>query len=716
MKRPFWVVGTAGLISVILAMLTGVRNGILILAALVGAALFFCVRKRYDLCKRTAAVAVSAAVFLGLFAYNETCLVAPAMQLEGKEVSLTGQVLEMPVQKQRSIELKLGNCTLNGQKTRLRFTVYTDGLSVDEVGLYDTVEIPSVTPEAAADDGEFRYHTLSGRYWLRGYARQAKVTEKYRGKSLLYGIKRLRAGIKRELLNRLGEPYGSISAALLIGDRSNLDPGFVSALRVSGASHIFAVSGMHLSLWSGLLFLLLQKRSKVLILPNVLASLFVVAYAALTGFSPSVLRAGIMAVSVFIGRILRRRNDPLNALGLSATALLLTNVYLAGNVSFLLSYWATAAIVILVPSFTSTIRYKDNLLLKQVKKWKNAVFLSLAVLLFTVPFSGFFFGTVSLLSPVSALLCTLPVEINMVTSFLGVLLRSVPGVGRLVLLSAEGAAMLIEKIVLFLGRLDFAVFPLHLFWVLLWYAVTGAAVFLVYRWKKKPEAALCTLLAGVIVLLCVQLGIYAVRGKDVEIYVPAAGNSTCVCFSDVYGSNAVLIGTGRDYEALKQMRSYRNSRGISAFGTVVIPRLSDAENGNTGRLQIGSCKKIYSPANNPELAPGTYVEAENYRLELPFGFTYTNILSDGGAAGILENGKLKIVLLYYPGGEYEASGDILTTGDYLICRGTLPNAFPTDGFENVIVLSDKTAKELRLPDGVSTTAETGDLFIQTTKD
>ncbi len=67
---------------------------------------------------------------------------------------------------------------------------------------------------------------------------------------------------------------------------------------------------------------MLRARAKTKKWANLGAAAFVLFYAALTGFSPSVLRAGIMLLAVFGGRVLKKAADPLNSLGLAAALLL----------------------------------------------------------------------------------------------------------------------------------------------------------------------------------------------------------------------------------------------------------------------------------------------------------------------------------------------------------------------------------------------------------
>jgi hypothetical protein len=152
--------------------------------------------------------------------------------------------------------------------------------------------------------------------------------------------------------------------------------------------------------------------------------------------------------------------------------------------------------------------------------------------------------------------------------------------------------------------------------------------------------------------------------------------------------------------------------GVTKPDVLIIPRVSDAENGNTAYFTY-TAKAIYSASGNEEFY-GTdrdICEADNFTLFMADTFTYDNIQDPLYAAGILETKDIKLVFSFWPGGDFTDADERLLSGDYLICRGGLPAGLHTENYENVLVLSDKTAAELGLPPGVETTADGGRIII-----
>jgi len=144
----------------------------------------------------------------------------------------------------------------------------------------------------------------------------------------------------------------AIASALLLGYRDFLTSDMKTRFSVSGATHILAVSGLHV----GILYLLLhhllffmeatrQRRTvKTLLILMILAG-----YAFITGLSPSVSRATLMFSVLATGRIIRRPTSVYNSLAFSAFLLLTINPMLLFSLSFQLSYAAVTAIVIFQP-------------------------------------------------------------------------------------------------------------------------------------------------------------------------------------------------------------------------------------------------------------------------------------------------------------------------------------------------------------------------------
>ncbi len=151
-----------------------------------------------------------------------------------------------------------------------------------------------------------------------------------------------------------GEREQGVAAALVLGVTDGLDNELLNAYAATGAMHVLAVSGLHITIVYMIIAWLFKPVLKFRSGPWLLAivSLMLLwTYAFITGLSPSVLRAVTMFSFIAIAKPLGRNTNIFNTLGASAFCLLLFDPYLIMSVGFQLSYLAVIGIVYLQSAF-----------------------------------------------------------------------------------------------------------------------------------------------------------------------------------------------------------------------------------------------------------------------------------------------------------------------------------------------------------------------------
>ena len=91
-----------------------------------------------------------------------------------------------------------------------------------------------------------------------------------------------------------------------------------------------------LAILTSIFMFFIRKFYKVRQLPIILCVLFVFLYMAVTGYSPSVVRSGMMMLICCLGLSLSREPYSLNSLGLAAIILTIANPYAVGDVGLIL--------------------------------------------------------------------------------------------------------------------------------------------------------------------------------------------------------------------------------------------------------------------------------------------------------------------------------------------------------------------------------------------
>jgi competence protein ComEC len=144
-------------------------------------------------------------------------------------------------------------------------------------------------------------------------------------------------------------PQGAVLEALLLGERSRMDPSITQSLQKAGIYHLFAISGAHIAIISFFLFSFLKLSRVPTRLSYLLVIAFLVFYAFLVEGRPSVMRATIMAVAFLLGKLTWRNVSLINTISISAFILLLFNPFSLFNVGFQLTFAATFSIILFFP-------------------------------------------------------------------------------------------------------------------------------------------------------------------------------------------------------------------------------------------------------------------------------------------------------------------------------------------------------------------------------
>ncbi len=191
----------------------------------------------------------------------------------------------------------------------------------------------------------------------------------------------------------------SLLSALTVGEKRDFPQELKENYTAAGASHILALSGLHLGIIYMLLTLLFpyRGRNRLLVLLRetvVVAALWAFAYVA--GLPASVVRAATLFSLMSLGRCLRQEPSSLSSLAFAAIAMLIFSPHLLFDVSFQLSFSAVFAILLLTPPLQEVLNVAEHGRLYRYVA--NLLILTLAAQVGTLPFVWYHFGILPLYS------------------------------------------------------------------------------------------------------------------------------------------------------------------------------------------------------------------------------------------------------------------------------------------------------------------------------
>lgn len=282
--------------------------------------------------------------------------------------------------------------TIDGDKKKLKINLYSEEeLSAE---LYDKIDC--VINTYANDSTYYKSKSI----YLNAYTDENfeySVSENDE-KPLYYYAVRVRQAMKTALDTLLPSELSSLCKAIMLGDKFALSQSVRSDFYDTGVAFIVVVSGMHIAILSRFILFLVRKITKNRFVCAFSVFLTVFAFVAVTGFTSSVMRSGIMIIITFCGKIVMRHGDSLNSLGFAALLLTVTNPYAVGDIGMLLSFTATMGIVVWSRSVCRAIMAKFD----WVKHFRGLLFaivelfsVSLSAMLWILPFSVLYFGRLS---------------------------------------------------------------------------------------------------------------------------------------------------------------------------------------------------------------------------------------------------------------------------------------------------------------------------------
>lgn len=328
--------------------------------------------------------------------------------LNGEEETIEAVVAERPVVGLRTIRCML--IVADGRLTGRRISAYFHKDSIAEDarqlavgdGVWVVSRLKPITNSRRRQNGHFDYvryqhvHGVVARTYINKDSwKMCRVSMRRLGimQRVLIGMRSARDRLlSHNEKHNMSESAYAVVAAMTMGDRSGLTRELRQSYAASGASHVLALSGLHLGVIYGLLSLIFVHR-RMRVLGQVLAMVAIWAYAALVGMPPSVLRSATMLTIFAFVVLTGRRLVSLNTLAFAAVVQLVVSPLSLWDVGFQMSFLAVLGIVML------NLRLRDVATPTWLSRWRvirwmwSLVKVSLAAQLAVAPLSMYYFGT-----------------------------------------------------------------------------------------------------------------------------------------------------------------------------------------------------------------------------------------------------------------------------------------------------------------------------------
>lgn len=325
---------------------------------------------------------------------------------DSENIQITGIVVSQKVEKQYYdlYQVKL----LNSKSFRLYIQVSKKSKELeygDKVQLQGEYSKPSEQRNYGGYDDKQYLKTLK----IVGRVKVEKI--EIIAKKQLNGILQLSNAINLQIKEKIEatfeEEKSAILKGLLLGETGDILEDIKEDFQISNISHVLAISGVHISyliMGLQLLFNKVMGKKKT----RIVTIIFLILYAFITGFSPSVVRAVSMGIITIGSGLVYRKSDVWNSIAISLLGILLYHPFLILNVGLQLSYLGTIGIILLRPTILKIFSYRKGEKEGKIsKKIKEILAVSLSAQIMILPIMLYNFNTIGIYFLITNLLVSI---------------------------------------------------------------------------------------------------------------------------------------------------------------------------------------------------------------------------------------------------------------------------------------------------------------------
>lgn len=231
-----------------------------------------------------------------------------------------------------------------------RLLIYDKEFSDVPIGKYILIKGKLGFFERATNPGGFDEALYYARQNIYGRVMCEKILEVSGDSHILReGLFQLKTLWNRKIVECIGEKNGSILAAMILGEKSEMDVDVKELYQSNGISHILAISGLHISFIGLGIYKLVRKTGLEFLLSGVIAMCVLSLYVLMIGGSVSAIRAYVMLLLKIGADVTGRVYDMLTAAMLGAAMTVLYQPLYLTDGGFYMSYGAILGIAILSP-------------------------------------------------------------------------------------------------------------------------------------------------------------------------------------------------------------------------------------------------------------------------------------------------------------------------------------------------------------------------------
>lgn len=580
----------------------------------------------------------------------------PAMELHNTQAQVSAQVVDISTSSSGWITYELDTWTMDeaGDIRRAGAKMYLrERLDVD---YYDVLIMDGTyTKQRELFEVTLGDYNKSTGYYLVFTMEEIRSVERPEVRPLSYYFRALRDHMEAILERVFEEEDAAMMKGVLLGNTGDIADSIKTDFRRAGLSHLFAVSGLHLTIISQFFMQLCQffriNRRKT----GLIGSVFILAFMLLTGCSVSVVRAGIMQLFCLSGNVVDRQGKGLNSLGLAVLVMLLWRPYIIFSTGFLLSVTATLGILLFTAPLTGKLTKLLHVQYRVLEGIIETFAVSIGACLGMLPVMMLNYSELSWISIIANPILNIFISVILIGGFLVTLIGAVPflfPIASFCGTMVEKALVVMRYAAHWFATLPFGNSPVAFPWVPYWVIFALALVLLGAALKRYRAVGrilalviLFSFLAGMAVTKQVQsttTQISILHNRSYSAQIITSGGQTVVygCGGSTYMYSDVetyLRGIGiyrvdlwvQTGSSLKEMERTADFSNRFPLGTLIVAEAMQEQ----AFLELsGTCSDL--------IVLGDGVDLETNKLSLSIRPDWCFIETDFGSVLLGQGGEI----------------------------------------------------------------------------
>ena len=529
--------------------------------------------------------------------------------LSNQSCVISGEICEIPrrMYGRWRYTIETDSIDIPGVNQKIRILM-TSGSAIEEAEEGDRITcevqfLQSNTEPGYASTTSLRADGINARCWCKPYSEHYVTHGGFRLKYIHLKIKRIIISFIRQALT---DRASAMLCGMLLGDTDFIDSRTVENFRATGIAHLLAVSGLHMTL---LAFTIQKLLNKLRVRPKpsiIIVVCFILSFMSVTGFTPSVVRAGVMHIAAKFSNLVLRDEDSLTSLSLAILLMCIVNPWAAADIGLQLSVCSTLGLLLASDRINESLLTSARKILIRVgkmpengkvkrsgKRALSSVSVSLAASLSVLPLTAIHFGSISLISPLTNLLCLYIASIFIITGIIASMIYCIPFIGWLLSLPLRFAAAALctylEAVAGILAKLPFSVLNTsfsYMPYLMLFIALLLGCAFIMNRRIHSRQFAIrlrSFVLCEITVLIFSAMASQQIFCKGAEIMVfDTSDGGMCVCAKN--RTHAVFAEAGGNSYGLTVIKETLRTKGVMKVDAIAVSDDSKSRSSNLHRM------------------------------------------------------------------------------------------------------------------------------------